>query len=204
MKYFLSFLIIISSFFINSQNHEEAKVLIDEVSRKINNAKSIVINFTLKQGKNFNEKGVLEIKDGKYHLTFMEIKQISDSENIYTIIFENKEVLITKISDDDNLLKPSNLFNFFEKGYFYQNTLSNNDQKKTQISLIPIKQNLDKKKLLITINKEKNEIFEIIEFDKSNNKTVIKINSIFFNSNIGNEKFVFDRKKYQDYYIEEF
>ena len=204
MKYFLSFILIFSSIFINSQNHKEAKELIDQVSRKINNAKSIVIDFTFKQGKNFNEKGVLEIKDEKYHLTFMEIKQISDSENIYTIIFENKEVLISKISDEDNLLKPSNLFNFFEKGYFFQNTVSNNDKKNTQISLIPIEENSDKKKLLITINKEKKEIFEIIEFDKLNNKTVIKINSISFNSNIVNEKFVFNRKKYQDYYIEEF
>ena len=204
MKYFLSFTSIFISIFINSQNHQEAKELIGEVSKKINNAKSIVIDFTFKQGKNFKEKGILKIKEGKYHLTFMEIKQISDSENIYTIIYENKEVLISKISDEDNLLKPSNLFNFFEKGYFFQNTVPNDDKKNTLISLIPIEENIDKKKLLVKINKEKKEIFEIIEFDKLNNKTVIKINSISFNSNILNEKFVFDRGKYQDYYIEEF
>ena len=162
MKYFLSFLLIFSSIFINSQNHKEANELIDQVSRKINNAKSIVIDFTFKQGKNFNEKGVLEIKDGKYHLTFMEIKQISESENIYTIIFENKEVFISKISDEDNLLKPSNLFNFFEKGYFFQDTVSKNDNKYTQISLIPTDKNSNKNKLKIKINKEKKYLFQII------------------------------------------
>ena len=56
----------------------------------------------------------------------------------------------------------------------------------------------------MTINPEKKEILEIIEYDKSNNKTVIKINSILFNSMIENEKFVFYKSKYPGYHIEQF
>ena len=204
MKYFLSFLITFTPIFINSQNDHDAKKLVEEVSSKISNAKTAVINFTFEKQEILYENGIIEIKDGKYRLRFMDIEQISDSKNIYTIIDENKEILISKISEEDNFLKPSNLLNFFEDGYYYQNTFSNDNKKNTQISLTPIEKNSDKLKILMTINPEKKEILEVIEYDKSNNKTVIKINSILFNSMIENEKFVFYKSKYPGYHIEQF
>tara|TARA_B100001057_G_scaffold187794_1_gene188570 strand:- start:3463 stop:4077 length:615 start_codon:yes stop_codon:yes gene_type:complete len=204
MKYFLSFLITFTPIFINSQNDHDAKKLVEEVSSKISNAKTAVINFTFEKQEILYENGIIEIKDGKYRLTFMNVEQISDSKNIYTIIDENKEILISKVSEEDNFLKPSNLLNFFEDGYYYQNTFSNDNKKNTQLILTPIEKNSDKLKILMTINPEKKEILEIIEYDKSNNKTVIKINSILFNSMIENEKFVFYKSKYPGYHIEQF
>ena len=107
MKYFLSFIITFTPIFINSQDDHDAKKLVEEVSSKISNAKTAVINFTFEQQEILYENGIIEIKDGKYRLTFMNVEQISDSKNIYTIIDENKEILISKISEEDNFLKPS-------------------------------------------------------------------------------------------------
>ena len=189
-----------SSNFLISQNDITAEKIVDDVLKKINTAGTIKVDFTLIQKKN-EEPGTLKVKGNNFHLDFMGIKQLSDSKNIYTIIDSNQEVIISKISEDDNRLKPSNLFNFFKSGYHYKNVIRENNTNNTVIRLVPTGNSNNESEFLITIDNQKKEIIEISEISGSNS-IIVKINSISFNLEFGNENFTFNKKNYTDYYIE--
>ena len=189
-----------SSNFLISQNDPTAEKIVDDVLKKINTAGTIKVDFTLIQKKN-EEPGTLKVKGNNFHLDFMGIKQLSDSKNIYTIIDSNQEVIISKISEDDNRLKPSNLFNFFKSGYHYKNLIRENNTNNTVIRLVPTGNSNNESEFLLTIDNQKKEIIEISEISGSNS-IIVKINSISFNLEFGNENFTFNKKNYTDYYIE--
>lgn len=189
-----------SSNFLISQNDPTAEKIVDDVLKKINTAGTIKVDFTLIQKKN-EEPGTLKVKGNNFHLDFMGIKQLSDSKNIYTIIDSNQEVIISKISEDDNRLKPSNLLNFFKSGYHYKNLIRENNTNNTVIRLVPTGNSNNESEFLLTIDNQKKEIIEISEISGSNS-IIVKINSISFNLEFGNENFTFNKKNYTDYYIE--
>lgn len=189
-----------SSNFLISQNDPTAEKIVDDVLKKINTAGTIKVDFTLIQKKN-EEPGTLKVKGNNFHLDFMGIKQLSDSKNIYTIIDSNQEVIISKISEDDNSLKPSNLFNFFKSGYHYKNLIRKKNTNNSIIRLVPNENSNNESEFLLTIDNQKKEIIEISEISGSNS-IIVKINSISFNLEFGNENFTFNKKNYTDYYIE--
>ena len=196
----LLFIFFCSFNFLISQNDPIAEKIVADVLKKINEANTIKVKFTLIQ-KNTKEYGTLELKGNKFRLDFMGIKQLSDSKNIYTIIDSNQEVIVSKIDEDDNSLKPSNLFNFFKNGYHYKNLITNNNANNTVIKLIPIENSKKENELLLKIDYDKKEIIEISEVNNSNS-LVVKINSILFNSKLNNENFTFNKLHYSNYYIE--
>ncbi len=189
-----------SSNFLISQHDPIAEKIVADVLEKINAANTIKVKFTLIQ-KNTKESGTLELKRNKFHLDFMGIKQLSDSKNIYTIIDSNQEVIVSKIDEDDNSLKPSNLFNFFKNGYHYKKLNTKNNTNNPVIRLVPIENSKKESELLLKIDHDKKEIIEISEVNNSNS-LVVKINSISFNSELSDENFTFNKLHYSNYYIE--
>jgi len=121
-KYLLIF-ILLTSLKINAQNDTRAEKLLSRVSNKIDAAESYKIDFkyTLEnkmEGINQDADGTVLIQGDNYLLNFMGIKQICDSNNIYSIVPENEEVIISSIEEDENqTIKPSKLLNFYRKGY---------------------------------------------------------------------------------------
>ena len=189
-----------SSNFLISQNDPTAEKIIEDVLKKINTANTIKIDFTIEQKKT-EETGTLKLKGNKFHLDFMGIKQLSDSKYIYTIIDRNQEVIISKISEYDNSLKPSNLFNFFKSGYYYKNLIRKKNTNNSIIRLVPTENSNKESEFLLTIDNQKKEIIEISEVSSSSN-IIVKINSISFNPEFGHENFTFNKNNYRDYYVE--
>lgn len=118
-----------------------AKTLLDEVSSATDAHEAIYISFEYNlnnKTENIQENtaGELTLKKNQYTLSFMGINQISDGENVWTIMEEDEEIQISEIDlDDENTLTPSNLLKMYEEGFIYQ--MKEKDGKLQTIELLP-------------------------------------------------------------------
>ena len=145
------------------------------------------------------------IKKDNYVLDFFGVKQICDSKLIYTIVPENKEVIISNIlNEKKENLSPSNLLKFYRDGYEIKIEKSKKESSFLiqYIKLIPIENSLEISHLLIGINTSNSDIFKVIEFGKNKSKITLEINNIFYNSEFSDDIFIFNENDYLDYYIE--
>lgn len=209
MKKFL-IIILIFSFNINAQNDPRAEKLLSKVSNKIDLAESYKIDFkyTLEnklEGINQDANGTVTIQGDNYLLNFMGITQICDSNNVYSIVPENEEVIISSIEEEEEqTIKPSKLLNFYRKGYLilWDKLQSDYENKVQFVKLIPSDSNSDIDYLLLGINISNNNISKLIEIGKNKTKTILNVNSIVFDPAIEKDIFIFDENNYTDYYIE--
>tara|TARA_B110000014_G_C20057988_1_gene550771 strand:+ start:314 stop:949 length:636 start_codon:yes stop_codon:yes gene_type:complete len=203
-------IILIFSFNINAQNDPRAEKLLSKVSNKIDLAESYKIDFkyTLEnklEGINQDTNGTVTIQGDNYLLNFMGITQICDSNNVYSIVPENEEVIISSIEEEEEqTIKPSKLLNFYRKGYLilWDKLQSDYENKVQFVKLIPSDSNSDIDYLLLGINISNNNISKLIEIGKNKTKTILNVNSIVFDPVIEKDIFIFDENNYKDYYIE--
>ena len=209
MKKFL-LIIVIFSLNINAQNDPRAEKLLAKVSNKIDLAKSYKIDFkyTLEnklEGINQDVDGTVTIQGDNYLLNFMGITQICDSNNIYSIVPENEEVIISSIEEEEEqTIKPSKLLNFYRKGYLILwDKLQSDYKSKIQfVKLIPSNSNSDIDYLLLGINISNDNISKLIEIGKNKTKTILSVDSIVFDPVLEKDIFIFNENNYKDYYIE--
>ena len=210
MKNILFTIIIIFSLSINAQNDPRAEKLLAKVSNKIDLAKSYKIDFkyTLEnklEGINQDVDGTVTIQGDNYLLNFMGITQICDSNNIYSIVPENEEVIISSIEEEEEqTIKPSKLLNFYRKGYLILwDKLQSDYKSKIQfVKLIPSNSNSDIDYLLLGINISNDNISKLIEIGKNKTKTILSVDSIVFDPVLEKDIFIFNENNYKDYYIE--
>ena len=203
-------IILIFSFDINAQNDPRAEKLLSKVSTKIDLAESYKIDFkyTLEnklEGINQDANGTVTIQGDNYLLNFMGITQICDSNNVYSIVPENEEVIISSIEEEEEqTIKPSKLLNFYREGYLilWDKLQSDYENKVQFVKLIPSDSNSDIDYLLLGINISNNNISKLIEIGKNKTKTILNVNSIVFDPVIEKDIFIFDENNYTDYYIE--
>lgn len=203
-------IILIFSFNINAQNDPRAEKLLSKVSNKIDLAESYKIDFkyTLEnklEGINQDANGTVTIQGDNYLLNFMGITQICDSNNVYSIVPENEEVIISSIEEEEGqTIKPSKLLNFYREGYLilWDKLQSDYENKVQFVKLIPSDSNSDIDYLLLGINISNNNISKLIEIGKNKTKTILNVNSIVFDPAIEKDIFIFDENNYTDYYIE--
>ena len=204
------FIIIIFSLSINAQNDPRAEKLLAKVSIKIDLAKSYKIDFkyTLEnklEGINQDVDGTVTIQGDNYLLNFMGITQICDSNNIYSIVPENEEVIISSIEEEEEqTIKPSKLLNFYRKGYLILwDKLQSDYKSKIQfVKLIPSNSNSDIDYLLLGINISNDNISKLIEIGKNKTKTILSVDSIVLDPVLEKDIFIFNENNYKDYYIE--
>ena len=207
MKIFFSIVLLLTTINFYGQNDANAVKLLDKVSLKIDKSDNYKIEFSYHIDDNIDqkEKGVVIIKKDNYVLDFFGVKQICDSKFVYTIVPENKEVIISNIlNGKKENLSPSNLLKFYRDGYEIKITKSKKESNFLiqYIKLIPIENSLEISHLLIGINTSNSDIFKVIEFGKNKSKITLEINNIFYNSEFSDDIFIFNENDYLDYYIE--
>ena len=205
-NYILIFLLLISSK-IFSQKNIQAKEILNNVSIKIDQAINYSFNFSYKINQNINEesKGSVIISEDKYFLDFLGVKQICYSNFLYTIVAENKEVIISKIFEENKQsISPSNILKFYKEGYeIVMDELKSESNMKIQyLKLIPLDENSEIDHILLGINNKNNDIYRVIEKGKNNSTTILRIDKINYDTSIDNTIFVFNELDYKGYYIE--
>ena len=207
MKNYAFYILLLTFSNLFSQNDLKVEQLLDKVSFNIDQSTGYSLNFSYVIDDDIAQKrkGNIVISKNKYILEFLGVKQISDSNFIYTIVPENQEVMISKIQkEDEENISPSNILKFYRQGYEIEM-----DQLKVEsglsiqfLKLTPNFSDSEISHIFLGININNNNIYKVIEVGKNNSKTMLKIENISYNLKINEDAFDFKEDDYGGYYIE--
>ena len=188
---------------------KKAKDLLDEVTAKIKSYNNISIDFkytlnNTKENINRDSKGNVVLQGNMYVLNFMGVTKIYDGKKTYTIVPEDEEVSVSKLADkEDNAITPSKMLSFFNTGYkFYWDILQDIKGRKIQyIKLLPTNAKDQRKEILLGIDVQTKNIYNLIDMGKNGTKTTLTVNSFKTNQPLSKNQFTFVTSKYPNYYI---
>lgn len=192
-----------------AQNSQKAEQLLNEVSSKVKSYDNMVIDFKYaleNTAENVSQetRGDVSIKGDKYVLNLMGTTQMFDGEKIYTIIPEDEEINISNYSpEDSNSITPSKMFTFYEDGYNYEWDKAQNVKGRTiqYIKLTPKDSDAEVKNILLGIDKQTKNIYNLIQTQENDTKITITVKSFKTNQPIAKNLFTFDEDRYANYYI---
>lgn len=192
---------------------KKAKILLDQVTAKIKKHENIVIDFkynlnNTKENVNQDTKGTVTMqgitKGDAYVLNFMGVTKLFDGKKNYTINPEDEEVTISKLDEkSENMITPSKMLTFFNTGYKFDWDISQvvNGKKIQFIKLNPTANKDHRKEILLGIDVLAKQIYKVIEIGKNGTRTTLTVNSFKTNTTLPKNEFIFDAKKYPNYYI---
>ena len=207
MKHLLTLFFLSISLTGFSQN--KAKTLLNEVSQKVKSYNNIAIEFKyvlentaehIKQ----ETKGDVTLEGDKYRLNILGVTRLFDGKKLYTISPEDEEVTISsEKNNDEEGFSPSKMLSFYKEGYVYDMDITQNIQgRKIQyVKLTPIDSNSEIKYILLGIDANTKNIYNLIQIGKNGTKTTLTVNSLQTNEPLPKSLFTFDANKYSDYYI---
>ena len=198
----------IFSISIHAQD-KKAKALLDQVSAKVKSYSSITIDFkyslsNAKENINQDSKGNVILKGDQYVLNFMGVTKIFDGKKTYTIVPEDEEITISKVDENDNTaVTPSKMLTFFNSGYKYtlDQATTIKGKKIQYVKLVPMSSKDQRKQILLGIDSQTKQIYNLIEIGKKGTKTPLTVNSFKTNLPLSKNQFTFVKSKYPNYYI---
>ncbi len=181
-------------------NDPKAVELLNEVSQKMNNYKSLKLEYNffiedLHDGSRDSFNGVAMYKDGYYRLELMGQIVFSDGKTNWTYLIDADEVnIVDNIDDDDNFVDPKNLLKDFEKEYKvrYISHKFERNRPLTDIDLYPI--NIDDKKysrITLRVDNSKKQIYSVRYVGKDGVSYLIEIFRFHENPEIPDNKIRF-------------
>ena len=196
-----------------SQDNSDAELLLNKVSENIKNYENIYINYAytlqnIEEDINQTNNGSFVTEDEKWRFEMLGVTRIFDGNKLYSISPDDEEVTISSQDpEDETTITPNKMLYFYEEGYYFEMDESRfvgNGQfrKKIQyVKLIPKDSEAEIKYILLGIDTEFNQIYEVIETGKNETVTTISIVDFEFNLPLDSKLFIFDEQKYQDYYM---
>ena len=182
-----------------------AKTLLDEVSSATDAHEAIYISFEYNlnnKSENIQENtaGELTLKKNQYTLSFMGINQISDGENVWTIMEDDEEIQISEIDlDDENTLTPSNLLKMYEEGFIYQ--MKEKDGKLQTIELLPENADeVDYLKIHLIVDTQLKQIVKLKQFGNNLTESEYVIKE-FSPTTIDDNKFILNTSDFPEFDI---
>ena len=209
-------LLLIFGFYVllgHSQDNSDAELLLNKVSENIKNYDNIYINYAytlqnIEEDINQTNNGSFVTENDKWRFEMLGVTRIFDGNKLYSISPDDEEVTISSQDpEDETTITPNKMLYFYEDGYYFEMDESRfvgNGQfrKKIQyVKLIPQDSEAEIKYILLGIDTEFNQIYEVIETGKNETVTTISIVDFEFNLPLDNKLFIFDQEKYKDYYM---
>jgi len=210
MKKITLFLVLCSSLSF-AQGYEQAKNLLDRVSKEMKSKKNIRFDFNYvlenkKEQIRQEMEGNVTLAGDRYKLSFLEAIQLFDGTKTYTIVPENEEITISYPEEEEELsISPSKLLSFYEEGYGYewdiqQRVMGRNIQ---FIKLLPTETSEEVKYLLLGIDVDRLQVYRLIEVGLNQTLTTLTLKSQEFNIALPGDYFEFNPAEYPNYYINE-
>ena len=210
MKKTFLFLVLCSSITF-AQGYEQAKNLLDRVSKEMKSKKNIHFDFTYvlenkKEQIRQEMEGNVTLAGDQYKLSFLEAIQLFDGTKTYTIVPENEEITISYPEEEEDVsISPSKLLSFYEEGYGYewdiqQRVMGRNIQ---FIKLLPTETSEEVKYLLLGIDVDRLQVYRLIEVGLNQTLTTLTLNNQEFNIALPEDYFEFNAAEYPNYYINE-
>ena len=197
-------IIILFIFFgISSYSQDQtAKDVLDRLSEQTESYKDMSIEFLFTfenkvQGIEENQNGKIILQDNIFQLEFSEQLIFNDGETQWIYSKDINEITIIQHDNEDDMMNPQKLFKIYEKNYKYKyiEELSKDNLRQHLLELYPEEENAFKK-IQLYVDITKNQLKEMILFDKNGGKYTYKV--IKFESDKLNKTLVFDVKKYGD------
>ena len=165
------------------------------------NLENALYNFTI-NSKNENDlfptNGRLYVEGKKYFIDTEGIDQIYDGSMLYTIIHENKEIIVTSESNTFFNFSPVQLFNFFKDDFDID--IDNGDNKSIIVSAISKIQDDIIYKIIIDSNTLSIKQIDLLNRDNLVLTTFLTL-SYNFNIPLTGSLFKFDKEKFKDYIL---
>ncbi len=196
-----------------SQDNLDAELLLNKVSDNIKSYENIYINYAytlknLEEDISQTNNGSFVTENGNWRFEMLGVTRIFDGDKLYSISPDDEEVTISSQDpEDETTITPNKMLYFYEDGYYFEmdeSRLIGNGQfrKKIQyVKLVPKDSEAEIKYILLGIDTEFNQIYEVIETGKNETVTTISIVDFEFNLPLDANLFVFDKEKYKDYYM---
>ena len=213
MKKILVLIFVLSAFTSYSQDNSDAELLLNKVSENIKNYDNIYINYAytlqnIEEDISQTNNGSFVTENDKWRFEMLGVTRIFDGNKLYSISPDDEEVTISSQDpEDETTITPNKMLYFYEDGYYFEMDESRfigNGQfrKKIQyVKLIPKDSDAEIKYILLGIDTEFNQIYEVIETGKNETVTTISIVDFEFNLPLDDKLFVFDEKMYKNYYM---
>jgi outer membrane lipoprotein-sorting protein len=210
MKKITLFLILFSSLTF-AQGYEQAKNLLDRVSKEMKSKTNIRFDFDYvlenkKEQIRQEMEGNVTLAGDQYKLTFLDAIQLFDGTKTYTIVPENEEITISYPEEEEEVsISPTKLLSFYEEGYGYewdiqQRVMGRNIQ---YIKLLPTATSEEVKYLLLGIDVDRLQVYRLIEVGLNRTLTTLTLKSQEFNIALPEDYFEFNPAEYPNYYINE-
>ena len=210
MKKITLFLILYSSLTF-AQGYEQAKNLLDRVSKEMKSKTNIRFDFDYvlenkKEQIRQEMEGSVTLAGDQYKLTFLDAIQLFDGTKTYTIVPENEEITISyPEEEEEGSISPTKLLSFYEEGYGYewdiqQRVMGRNIQ---FIKLLPTETSEEVKYLLLGIDVDRLQVYRLIEVGLNQTLTTLTLKSQEFNITLPEDYFEFNAAEYPNYYINE-
>ncbi len=205
-KFYLTFLTISFALFISAQgkNDPAAKAILDGVSAKFKTYTSVQAGFTYKvensTGKALSTKtGTIKMKGTKYWISFNGQEIFCNGTTVWNYDKAANEVTISKLDASGGMITPQKLFtNFYDKDFLY---LLNGEKKvgnKTmqEIEMTPVDKSKPFHKVYVQVDKAAKTIYSTKVLENAGNRYSYTVSNMKTNLPIGDNQFVFDKKKY--------
>ena len=196
-----------------SQDNLDAELLLNKVSDNIKSYENIYINYAytlknLEEDISQTNNGSFVAENDNWRFEMLGVTRIFDGDKLYSISPDDEEVTISSQDpEDETTITPNKMLYFYEDGYYFEmdeSRLVGDGQfrKKIQyVKLVPKDSEAEIKYILLGIDTEFNQIYEVIETGKNETVTTISIVDFEFNLPLDNNLFVFDKEKYKEYYM---
>ena len=196
-----------------SQDNLDAELLLNKVSDNIKSYENIYINYAytlknLEEDISQTNNGSFVTENDNWRFEMLGVTRIFDGDKLYSISPDDEEVTISSQDpEDETTITPNKMLYFYEDGYYFEmdeSRLIGNGQfrKKIQyVKLVPKDSEAEIKYILLGIDTEFNQIYEVIETGKNETVTTISIVDFEFNLPLDANLFVFDKEKYKNYYM---
>lgn len=198
LKFFLLICLLI---FSSVKGQNSGIEILREVMENTLNLKNALYRFTINsENENgiFPTNGRLYVEGKKYFIDTEVVDQIYDGSMLYTIIHENKEIIVTSESNTFFNFSPGQLFNFFKDDFDIY--IDNSDNESIGISAISKTQDDIIYKIIIDSNKRSIKQIDLLNTDNIVLSTFLTL-SYNINLPLPGSLFKFDKEKFKDYIL---
>ena len=197
-----------------SQSDAQAKKILDEVSAKTKEIKSMSASFVFSM---VNEEmdidetnaGTIKIRGQKYcvQLPDLGVEVFSNGETIWNYMKDGNQVTISNIDDESSeLMDPSSLFSIYERGFRSEFVDEKTEGGKTlyHINLFPDSDTYDVTKIEVAIDKAEMMIHSATLHSTDGNLYGILVKEMDTNAGFDDSEFVFNEANYDDVEVIDF
>ena len=199
-KILIKFIVILLGF-SNLSAQESAVDLLQRVNKNVLLLDNVYYKFEISskfENSILPISGEFYIKQESYLIDTNEIDQIYDGEKFYTIIHENKEIIISTENTSFFNFSPNQIFNFFLKGFDLKRQNISNDK------YFIAAESIEEEEIIYNLFINSNLSIEKIEMiEKETGEEINKFLTLTYdyNLNIPLSLFKFDINDYEDYLI---